>query len=76
MRLTSPDGSLTIRPVTEDDITPNYVGWLNDQSLMRYSNQRFINHTLATSRSVPLPSQKPITYFWLSVTRGIKWSGP
>ena len=51
MHLTSPDGSLTIRPVTEDDITPNYINWLNDQSLMRYSNQRFINHTLATSRS-------------------------
>jgi ribosomal-protein-alanine N-acetyltransferase len=51
MYLTSPDGSLDIRPVTEDDITPNYVDWLNDQSLMRYSNQRFVNHTLATSRS-------------------------
>jgi ribosomal-protein-alanine N-acetyltransferase len=51
MYLTSPDGSLNIRPITEDDITPNYVDWLNDQSLMRYSNQRFINHTLATSLS-------------------------
>ena len=51
MHLTSPDGSINIRPVTEDDFTPNYINWLNDQSLMRYSNQRFINHTLATSRS-------------------------
>lgn len=51
MHLTSLDGSMLIRPVTEDDITPNYIGWLNDQSLMQYSNQRFINHTLATSRS-------------------------
>ena len=51
MHLTTHDGSLHIRPVTGDDITQNYVGWLNDQSLMRYSNQRFLDHTLATSRS-------------------------
>ena len=51
MYLTSPDGSLSLRPVSEDDLTPSYINWLNDQSLMRYSNQRFMNHTLATSRS-------------------------
>lgn len=51
MYLTSPDGLLHIRSFIDDDITPNYISWLNDQSLMRYSNQRFTNHTLATSRS-------------------------
>ena len=51
MHLNSPDGFLNIRPVTEDDFTPKYINWLNDQSLMQYSNQRFIHHTLATSRA-------------------------
>ncbi|MDC0882805.1 GNAT family protein [Litorivicinus sp.] len=51
MYLAVPDESLHIRSFVEEDVTENYVGWLNDKSLMRYSNQRFINHTLSTSRT-------------------------
>lgn len=28
-----------------EDITPAYLGWLNNKFLMRYSNQRFLTHT-------------------------------
>jgi RimJ/RimL family protein N-acetyltransferase len=33
------------------DISPAYLGWLNDAVLMRYSNQRFRTHTEASCRS-------------------------
>lgn len=32
-------------------ITPEYIGWLNDRDLMRYSNQRFVHHTEETCRA-------------------------
>ncbi|MDP1604346.1 MAG: GNAT family protein [Legionella sp.] len=32
-----------------EDITESYVGWLNDKDVVRYSNQRFINHSIASS---------------------------
>lgn len=35
---------LIIRPFAWDDITPVYLGWLNDPVVTRYSNQRFRIH--------------------------------
>lgn len=35
---------LELRPFTEADITPAYLGWLNDPVVTRYSNQRFRKH--------------------------------
>lgn len=29
-----------------EDITESYVGWLNDKEVVRYSNQRFIHHSM------------------------------
>ena len=31
------------------DITPEYIGWLNDQEVVKFSNQRFFKHTHKTS---------------------------
>lgn len=39
-----------LRPFQESDITPAYLGWLNNYQVVRYSNQRFIQHTVKTSR--------------------------
>lgn len=36
---------------TEADIGADYVGWLNDPLLMRYSNQRFRRHTAESCRA-------------------------
>ena len=41
---------LCLRPFTERYITPEYVAWLNDPVVTRYSDQRFKNHTLETCR--------------------------
>lgn len=37
---------LHITQFTEDDITAEYIGWLNDHEIMRFSNQRFHKHDL------------------------------
>ena len=35
---------LELRPFEASDITENYIGWLNDPNVVRYSNQRFRKH--------------------------------
>lgn len=34
-----------------DDITPAYLGWLNDPEVVRFSNQRFRRHDSATAQA-------------------------
>jgi RimJ/RimL family protein N-acetyltransferase len=36
---------VTLRNFTPSNITNNYLSWLNDKDLMKYSNQRFNYHT-------------------------------
>jgi RimJ/RimL family protein N-acetyltransferase len=40
-----------LQPFTEADVTPAYLGWLNDPVVTRYSNQRFARHTRESSLS-------------------------
>lgn len=35
---------LCLRPFTESDITADYIRWLNDPEVVRFSNQRFRRH--------------------------------
>lgn len=42
--------TVTLHAFTEADINSDYVGWLNDRELMKYSNQRFRNHSAASCR--------------------------
>lgn len=39
-----------LRPFAESDICPEYISWLNDPIVVRYSNQRFLTHTEASCR--------------------------
>lgn len=41
---------ILLRPFTLADITPEYVAWLNDPEVVRYSNQRFARHTEESCR--------------------------
>jgi ribosomal-protein-alanine N-acetyltransferase len=36
---------ITLKVFTTEDITEDYIAWLNDPIVMQYSNQRFLNHT-------------------------------
>lgn len=38
-----------LRPFTRADITETYIGWLNDSDVVRFSNQRFLNHDRESS---------------------------
>jgi ribosomal-protein-alanine N-acetyltransferase len=47
--LTKVSGKQTyLQPFAATDITPEYIAWLNDPLVVRYSNQRFIRHTEAS----------------------------
>ena len=37
--------SVVLTSFVRSDITDFYIDWLNDKEVVRYSNQRFINHT-------------------------------
>jgi len=41
---------VSLHQFDESCITPNYISWLNDSEVLRYSNQRFKRHTVQTSR--------------------------
>lgn len=40
---------VTLQPIREEDITHEFVQYLNDPEVVKYSNQRFKNHTLESS---------------------------
>jgi RimJ/RimL family protein N-acetyltransferase len=40
-----------LRPFAEADITPDYIAWLNDPVVTRFSNQRFLKHNEESSRA-------------------------
>jgi len=50
------------------DITEEYIGWLNNREITRYSNQRFTRHTHATCREY-LESIKPPSHFFKIMSR-------
>jgi [ribosomal protein S5]-alanine N-acetyltransferase len=37
-------------PFTEADITEDYIGWLNEPEVTRFSNQRFVKHDRSSCR--------------------------
>lgn len=39
---------VVLKPFTVSDITDEYVSWLNDPQVVKYSNQRFKRHTKET----------------------------
>lgn len=41
---------VVLRPFVERDIQTDYIRWLNDPEVVRFSNQRFRQHTEETSR--------------------------
>lgn len=39
---------VVLKPFLQSDVTLEYVAWLNDPVVVKYSNQRFVHHTLAS----------------------------
>lgn len=55
---------LTIVPFQERHLTAQYVGWLNDRDLMRFSEQRHKVHTPATCRAYWQSFTDTPHFFW------------
>ena len=43
--------AVTLRAFTEDNLTEDYLGWLLDPQLMKFSNQRFRSHNMNSCRT-------------------------
>ena len=45
------DGNLSLRVMAEKDITSAYVAWLNDDEVVKYTEQRFYHTSAGDVRS-------------------------
>jgi RimJ/RimL family protein N-acetyltransferase len=59
---------ISLRNFSRPDLTERYVGWLNDPEVVRFSNQRFINHDEKSCLSY-LSSFKKTSNLFLAVER-------
>jgi hypothetical protein len=41
---------VSLQPFTLEDITEEYIGWLNDKIVVQWSNQRFKQHSKKTAQ--------------------------
>lgn len=60
---------LRLRPVTADDVTPRYLGWLRDEEVVQYLESRFHEQTMESVLAyVENLRNDPAQHFW-AVTR-------
>lgn len=62
-------GRLILEPFGEHRISPEYVGWLNDPEIVRYSEQRHRRHTLQSCREYRLSFEGTPHFFWAIVAK-------
>ena len=55
---------LEIRPFAWEDITDEYIGWLNDRDLMKHSRQRLLVHTRESCESYLETFEYSPNFFW------------
>lgn len=57
-------------PFDESMITREYLGWLNDKALMRFSRQKFLHHTEASCKEYLASFRGTKNKFWAIVDTG------
>lgn len=65
--MTAPDlisERLLLTAMTEGHISDEYLSWLNDKELMRFSRQRHFSHTKETSIAYQKTFLNTANYFW------------
>jgi len=60
---------LIIKPFSEKYLTKRYVSWLNDPSVVRFSDQRHRKHTLKSCREYMKSFKKSPHYFWAIIAK-------
>ena len=62
--MTGTPSSVALHPFDESSITPEYLGWLNDRVLLRYSRQRYRRHTRESSLEYLRSFEGSPSRFW------------
>ncbi len=65
---------VALRPFSDLNITPEYIDWLKNPDLMKFSNQRFRSHNTETCKDY-LNSFKGTDYLFLAIYRGAEFIG-
>jgi RimJ/RimL family protein N-acetyltransferase len=55
---------LRIRPFSEEHLTLRYVSWLSDPEVVKYSEQRHLQHTLESCNKYRLSFDGTPNFFW------------
>lgn len=66
---------LQIMPFSEQYLTKEYVNWLNDPEIVRYSDQRFKVHTRETCKHFYESFQNSPHHFWAIVSKEYGYIG-
>ena len=57
---------------SEDHLTQKYVGWLNDKETMKFSDQRFMHHTLLSCNNYWKSFEETPNKFWAITLKDIQ----
>ena len=60
-------GRILLRPVTLEDVNENYLCWMNDPEVMRYTESRFQPHSLESIRDYVQSVQKEPANLFLAI---------
>lgn len=55
---------LILVPFSKHHLSEEYVSWLNDKEIMKYSDQRFIEHTISSCYDYWKSFEKSANQFW------------
>jgi [ribosomal protein S5]-alanine N-acetyltransferase len=62
-------GRLILEPFSEKHLSPRYVSWLNDPEVVRFSQQRWIEHSLDSCKTYMDSFAGTPNYFWAIASR-------
>jgi len=60
---------LRIEPFSSEHLTERYVGWLSDQEVVKFSEQRYVKHTLDSCRAYWYSFSGTPNFFWALVVK-------
>jgi len=58
-----------LRPLTLEDVTDEYITWMNDYEIVKYTESRFINHTRDTTEEFVRNANNPTTYTFAIIAK-------
>ncbi|CCH48593.1 GNAT family N-acetyltransferase [Pseudodesulfovibrio piezophilus] len=59
--------SIFLRELTVDNVTPEYIGWLNDPEINQYLESRFTHHSIESVREFVAKKKESETEFFFGI---------